>query len=129
MSGQVYALQFTRKSATRSVSTEMTLHSKACAASDRVLKLHHRGSSSAQAYFAITEHCASNLRSRIVVGEGVPDDDLSDTDGFELLARCTEPTSTNPWVRVTKTKRGKKISNSQRLEELTSFLRSRAGLA
>ena len=76
VSDQVYALELTRKSATRSLSTEMTLHAKACAASERVLKLHHRGSSSAQAYFAIKEHCASNLRSRIVVGEGVPEEDF-----------------------------------------------------
>ena len=72
---QVHALQLVRKSGARSVENEMALHARA-SASEHVATLHHHGSSSAQAYFAMTEHCATTLRSHIVVGEGVRDDDF-----------------------------------------------------
>ena len=54
---------------------EMALHARA-SASEHVATVHHHGSSSAQAYFGITEHCTTNLRSRIIAGEGVRDDDF-----------------------------------------------------
>ena len=72
---QVHSIQLVRKGGARPVQNEMTLHARA-SASEHVATLHHHGSSSAQAYFGITEHCETNLRSRIVAGEGVRDDDF-----------------------------------------------------
>ena len=72
---QVHSLQLVRKGGARPVQNEMTLHAKT-SASEHVATLYHHGSSSAQAYFGITEHCETNLRSRIVAGEGVRDDDF-----------------------------------------------------
>ena len=54
----------------------MTLQAKATSASEHVVALYHRGSSSPAIHFAITEHCEDTLRERIVVGEGVMDEDF-----------------------------------------------------
>jgi hypothetical protein len=53
---------------------------------------------------------------------------LSEASGVELLARCAQPASSPPFARIAQTRMGEKIWDSQRLEELTSFLQTRAGL-
>ena len=53
---------------------------------------------------------------------------LSEASGIDLLARCAQPTSSPPFARIAQTRTGEKIWDSQRLEELTSFLQTRAGL-
>ena len=64
-----------RKSGARSVSGEMALHARASSASENVVSLKDRGSSSIKVYFAIEEKCEGTLRNHIS-GEGVRDDEL-----------------------------------------------------
>ena len=73
VNSQVHWLKLVPKSFTRSAEQEMMLHARASSTSEYVASFHHRGSSSAEVYFGITEHCATDLRSRITSGKGMPD--------------------------------------------------------
>ena len=53
---------------------------------------------------------------------------LADASGIDVLAHCTQPTASPPFVQISSTRTGEKIYDSQRLEELTRFLQKRAGL-
>ena len=53
---------------------------------------------------------------------------LSETDGFELLAACTSEDKKVPWVRISQTKTGEVIHDLKRAQQLTSLLHTQAGL-
>lgn len=53
---------------------------------------------------------------------------LSDTDGFELMTKCTSETDQPPFVKITHTKSGERIHDLERAEQLTTFLQTQAGL-
>ena len=75
LTGQLRAVKFVRKNYARSVSDEMRLHAIA-SASECVVSLYHRGSSSTRVYFVITKlYGAGTLRSRMS-SDGMHDDKL-----------------------------------------------------
>ena len=53
---------------------------------------------------------------------------LTGSDGFGLLTKCTSPNANVPWVKITHTADGEAIRDLERAEELTKFLQARAGL-
>ena len=53
---------------------------------------------------------------------------LSDTDGFELLTACTTEDERVPFVKISKTKNGRALEDSERAKQLTSVLHTQAGL-
>ena len=54
--------------------------------------------------------------------------ELSDTDGFELLTVCTTEDSMVPWVKISHTKTGEALRDPERAAQLTRLLHMRAGL-
>ena len=54
--------------------------------------------------------------------------ELSDTDGLDLLTKCMIEDTTVPWAKLSQTKNDEPIKDEKRAEQLTMFLHVNAGL-